>query len=96
MSTKPKIAPPHLQCQWDVPVASALQALSRGEATPDQQRFALNFVINQAAATYGQSFQELGDRETCFAEGRRFVGLQIVKLLHISTAALLRKETPNG
>lgn len=96
MSTKTKAAPPHLNCPWDVPVASAAQAISRGEATPDQQKFFLNWLVNQAAMTYGLSFQEAGDRETVFAEGRRFVGLQIVKLLHISTAALLRKDSQNG
>lgn len=94
--TKPqKSAPPHLRCDWDIPVVSAVQALSRGEATPAQQRQALNFIINQAAATYGQSYQETGDRDTTFAEGRRFVGLVLVKLLHLSTNAL-RKATPNA
>jgi len=92
---KAKQAPPHLNCQWDVPVASALQALQRGDASPDQQKQALNWLINHAAGTYNQSYQESGDRDTVFAEGRRFVGLQIVKLLHISTQALLRKAQPN-
>lgn len=90
MSAK-KPVPPHLRCDWDIPVVAAVQALSRGEATPEQQKGALNFIINQAAATYGQSYQETGDRDTTFAEGRRFVGLVLVKLLHLSTAALTRK-----
>ncbi len=91
---KTKAAPPHLRCEYDVPVVAAVQALSRGEATADQQKAALNWCINQACATYGQSFQEAGDRETVFAEGRRFVGLQLVKLLHLSTNAL-RKANQN-
>ncbi len=88
-----KVVPPHLRCDWDVPVVAAVQALSRGEATPEQQKGALNFIINQAAATYGQSYQETGDRDTTFAEGRRFVGLQLVKLLHLSTNALRKAQT---
>ena len=92
---KPKTAPPHLRCEYDVPVVAAVQALSRGEATPDQQKQFLNWCINHAAGTYNQSFQEAGDRETVFAEGRRFVGLQLVKLLHLSTNAL-RKVPPNA
>lgn len=91
MTTK-KAVPPYLRCDYDIPVVSAVQALSRGEATPDQQRELLNWIINHAAGTYNQSFQEAGDRETVFAEGRRFVGLQLVKLLHLSTNAL-RKAT---
>lgn len=94
MSTK-KPTPPYLRCDWDVPVVSAVQALQAGTATPEQQKSALNWLIHHAAATYGQSYQEAGDRETVFAEGRRFVGLQIVKLLHLSTNAL-RKATPNA
>lgn len=93
--TKPqKSAPPHLRCDWDVPTAAAIQALIKGEASPHQQRSAMNWLINQACGTYNLSFSELGDRETCFAEGRRFVGANIVKLNVISLNAL-RKATPN-
>lgn len=92
MTKKP--IPPHLRCDYDVPTVTAVQALSRGEATSEQQKQMLNWMINHAAGTYNQSFQESGDRETVFAEGRRFVGLQLVKLLHLSTNAL-RKATPN-
>jgi hypothetical protein len=87
-----KAVPHHLRCDYDIPVTSAVQALSRGEATAEQQKQALNWLVNHAAGTYNQSFQESGDRETTFAEGRRFVGLQIVKQLHLSINAL-RKAT---
>lgn len=93
MTTK-KPVPPYLRCDYDIPTVAAVQALAAGAATPDQQRAVLNWLVNQAAATYGQSFQEAGDRETCFAEGRRYVGNQIVKLTKISINAL-RKATSN-
>ena len=95
MTTKAKI-PPHFRCDWDIPTASAIQALIRGEATFEQQRSAMNWIINQACGTYNTSFSELGDRETSFAEGRRFVGTNIVKLSKISTAALIGKDSQNG
>jgi hypothetical protein len=69
--------------------------VQRGEATPEQQKWFLAWLINQAAATYGVSFQESGDRQTAFAEGRRFVGLQCVKLLSLNTA-VLRKTTDHA
>lgn len=90
MSAKP--VPPYLRCEWDIPTISAVQALNRGEATPEQQKMFLQWVVNHAAATYDQSFQEEGDRETAFASGRRFVGLQIVKLSVLSTNALLKGQ----
>ena len=95
MSTKVKV-PPHFRCDWDIPTASAIQAIIRGEATFEQQRSAMNWIINQACGTYNTSFSELGDSATAFAEGRRFVGTNIVKLSKISTAALIGKDSQNG
>ncbi len=94
--TAKKAIPPHFRCDWDIPTASAIQALIRGEATSEQQRSAMNWLINQACGTYNTSFSELGDSATAFAEGRRFVGTNIVKLSKISTAALIGKESQNG
>jgi hypothetical protein len=87
-----KTTPPHFSCEYDVPTVSAVQALSRGEATPEQQKFCLNWLINVAAATYNETFSSDGDRETSFACGRRFVGLNLVKLLHINVSALLKAQ----
>ena len=89
--------PPFLRCEWDILIVSAVQALERGEATPEQQKTAIAWIINHAAATYDQSFQLEGDRESSFSAGRRFVGLAIVKLLKLSTNALLKaKGQANG
>lgn len=94
--TSKKPSPPHLRCDWDTPVVAAAQALQRGDASPDQQKQFLNWLVNHAAGTYNQSYQESGDRDTVFAEGRRFVGLQIVKLLHLSLNALRKAQDNNG
>lgn len=68
-----------------------MQALHRGDANDTQQKRALDWFISKAAMTYDLSFRsdaEGGDRETAFAEGRRFVGLQAVKLLSLNAAAI--------
>ncbi len=75
----PQISPP-LYENADV---SAFQALQRGDASPHLQQRALAWLINSAAATYDLSFHHENARITDFAEGRRFVGLQIVKMLNI-------------
>ena len=64
-------------------VIRALKALADGTASESQQKRLLDWWINAACGTYDMSFRpgEDGDRETVFAEGRRFVGLQTVKLL---------------
>lgn len=71
----------------------ALQALQRGDATGDQMQRALKWIVG-CAGTYDLSFRpgQDGERESSFAEGKRFVGLQIVKLLKINLSQL-RKVT---
>ena len=72
---------------WEPPDVSAIQALNRGDATPDQQKRALDFIV-RLAGTYDLSYRPDSDRDTAFAEGKRFVGLQIVKFLHLNLSAI--------
>lgn len=73
---------------------AAVQALARGDASPHQQQEALRWIIEQAAGTYDLSFTPDSDRGTSFAEGRRFVGLQIVKLTKLDKETM--KDDTNG
>ncbi len=79
---------------WDLADASAVQALARGDASADQQKRALKWIIEGACSTYDLSYRpgDEGRRDTDFAEGRRFVGLSIVKLLKVNLSALRRKD----
>lgn len=70
---------------------AALQALQRGEATPEQQKRALEWIVNAAANTYDLEYRT-EPRDHAFCSGRRFVGLQIVKMLKLSLAALNRRR----
>lgn len=81
--------------KWEKADAAALQALQHGTASPDQQKRALRWIIEMGAGTYDMSFRPGGDdgrRDTDFAEGRRFVGLQVVKLLGLNLSALPNDE----
>lgn len=64
----------------------AMRALVAGNANEGQQRRALNWIINSAAGYYDLSFRPGidGARATDFAEGKRFVGAQVVKLTKLS------------
>lgn len=77
---------------WEVADAAALQALEKGTASEDQQKRALAFIINKACRTYEASYSPVRDHDTSFAEGRRFSGLQIVKMLKLNVPALSRTE----
>lgn len=76
---------PWKPAQWELADAWALKALARGEADADQQMRALKWIIERAAGAYELSYRPGadGDRESAMAEGRRFVGLQVVKLLNL-------------
>ena len=67
--------------------AFAVRATAKGEATDEQQRLAMKWIIEKACATYDLSYRPNSD-ETILAEGRRFVGLQIVKMINLNPEVL--------
>lgn len=99
MATKPARQALAEHAPWKPPAyedadAAALQALGRGNATPDQQKRALDWIVTRAAATYDLPYRPggaEGARDTDFALGRMFVGQQIVKLLKVKIGLLTRK-----
>lgn len=91
----PKPSGPWLPVKYDKADVSALQALRRGEADPDQQIRALEYILETISDRNGMSWRPGPDgaRETDFAEGRRFVGNQIVKLTKIPLSKLKEDTT---
>ena len=71
---------------------AAIKGVFAGTASPEQQQRAMKWIVETACATYDLSYRPTSDRDTSFAEGRRFVGLQLVKALHLNLDALKRKE----
>lgn len=90
---KPLAALPYAPAHYEPADVSAIQALGRGNANPDQQRRALQYIINIVADTYGLSYRPDSQRDTDFAEGKRFVGLQLVKLLKLNTEAIRQAKS---
>lgn len=90
MSTRKKSVHPWQPVDYDSAVTGAIKALEAGAASAGQQQLALRWIVEAAAGTYDMSFRpgQDGDRDTAFAEGRRFVGNSIVKQLR------LRQATP--
>lgn len=86
-------ASPWKPAPWEPADVAAIQALARGDATADQQRRALDYIINNIAGTYDLSYRPDSDRDTAFAEGKRFVGLQIVTRLKTNLAALRQAKS---
>lgn len=66
---------------YDPIIPAALKAMSRGEAEPHQQQVLLDWIIKEASGIGAQSFRAGDPYATHFADGRRFVGIQIVHLM---------------
>lgn len=91
---------------WDFPkidlnTAISIKALAEGTAIAAQQKAALDWIIRHASDFYGLSFRPgglEGDRETCLAEGRRFVGNAVTYVLNMKSTQLdeLKEVYENG
>lgn len=79
---RPK-AEPWVPPDYDERVIYAVRALADGRATEGQQRVLFNW-IKYATGVEEMSFRPgpEGERNSAFAEGKRFVGLQVMKMLH--------------
>jgi hypothetical protein len=81
---------------------AAIKALASGLARQDQQKTALDYIVSVLAMTYDLSYRpdELGgERDTSFAEGRRYVGLAIRRMIMLPVDELVpspSKEETDG
>lgn len=94
MPTKQKIVNPWDECQWEAADVSAIQALFRGDATPEQQRRAIDFIISDVAVISYLAYDATSDRNTTFALGKQSVGHKIVQLNRLNLNQLLKSDKP--
>ncbi|MFK7944565.1 MAG: hypothetical protein AB8B85_16850 [Paracoccaceae bacterium] len=81
MSKRPRAFAP---AKYETADINAVQALYRGNAEPQQQQRAIEWILTHACQIKEVSYRPDGDGgygDTAFAEGRRFVGLQIMKMV---------------
>lgn len=86
---------PWLPARYEPADVSAIQALVRGDADDGQQKRAIAYIINNLCGTYDVSFHPGGtdaQRNTDFSEGKRWIGLQLVKFTKLNISALTRKD----
>ena len=90
----PPPPPAFVPADYEAADVSAIQAVSRGDASAVQQKAAMKAIIEKACDTYGLGWHPSGSHESSFAAGRRFGGMQIVKA--INTPAEKFKREPNA
>jgi hypothetical protein len=74
--------------KFDRSDAMAMKAVATGTANESQQKQAIEYIVGTLAITYDETYWADSERNSAFAQGRRFVGLQIVKMVNLSGAAL--------
>lgn len=77
---------------WEEHHAHAMQALAAGNATSEQQRVALQWIIEGACGHNDWAYRPASERDTAMFLGRQFVAKQIVKLLNINPTILKRNK----
>ncbi|HBV7338339.1 TPA: hypothetical protein MD501_000739 [Klebsiella variicola] len=79
-----KAPEPYLPYPWasNIPLVYALKAMSEGKASEAQQKMILRELLN-LTGYYDLSYRPDSDRDTAFAEGKRFVGAQVVKMVNL-------------
>lgn len=84
MEREHKAPAPYLPYQWgdDVSFVYAIKAMKEGKASPEQQQLVLTRLV-EMSGYYDLSYRPDSERDTCFAEGKRFFGAQIVKLMNL-------------
>lgn len=82
----------HAPAPYDKDILMAIRACIAGKASEGQQQTAMDWIITKASNLYDVSYRKQDTHATAFAEGRRFVGNQIVKMLREETLKALEKD----
>lgn len=87
---------PYAPAEYEVADLGAIQALARGEALPHQQTRALAWIVNEICRTYDLSYRPESPHDTAFAEGKRYVGLQLVKAMKLNLKLFADSKKDNN
>lgn len=85
-------SPPFGPARYTIADVAAIKALEAGNASESQQKRALRWIVHGAAMTYDETFVAGQTDTSGFLQGRRSVGLQIVKLINVPISGLKPDE----
>lgn len=75
---------PYLPPRANQEIAWALKGLHAGEADKGQQTMAINWIIFELARYQDMSYRPNSARDSDFAEGKRYCGAQLVRLIQMT------------
>lgn len=74
--------PPYELAQFDTHIRAAVAAVAAGTAESGQQMAAMHWVLFDLCGTYQQGYFPDSARDSDFAAGKRWVGLQLAGLIN--------------
>lgn len=77
---------------YDEFITASIRSLFAGKATEHQQKQAIEWILWELCGVRDLSFRPDSVRDTDFAEGKRFVGLQLVKISKIPPGAVAKAD----
>lgn len=77
---------PYMPTEYEKKHVASWQALTRGQATEHQQRLIAEYIVHVLCGTYDLPYFPDSVRDSDFAQGKRFIGLQLVKFSNLSLA----------
>lgn len=87
----PVIPAAYAPAPWEIADVAAIQACVEGKATPEQQKRAIDWIVYRACCTDEVEYRP-EERDHVLASGRRFVGLQIRKMMGLNLSVLRKKQ----
>lgn len=84
----------HAPAPYDKDILMAIRACIAGKANEGQQQAAMDWIIQVVSNYYDLSYRKGDSHATAFAEGRRYVGAQIVKMLRPETLKAVEGKAP--
>ena len=79
----PKV-PRWFACESEAGDIGAAKAMLAGEATPDQQKRFVAWLVNNACGYNEVAWEPDNSHATSFEAGRRFVAVQVIKLTKLT------------
>ena len=91
MPKKPVVDALPLMTERDV---MSIKALNRGDANDDLQKHAIDFIIKKLCDTGGFPYYENSERDSCVAQGKRLIGLQLAGIIQqpLESLAIIKKK----
>lgn len=81
---KQSIVPRWFRCEYQEIDSHAIKACLAGDATPDQQKRAMQWIVTNAGLYDEVNWEPENERASSFEAGRRYVAIQIIKLAKLT------------